>query len=405
MPQTRLSLLFSPAVLALAALLIGGCGHAVYGTGTLAGRDGLGNPAEPAFLRIDRTEQTRNPKVVTSGGPLQDLTGVGLRMRRLNTPPFQETFHLVALSRAASRPGSDDPQPTVASDDPSFVPNNTGDLVYLRVNAAAPRDTFSTFGPASIRPAGSAWMVREDSEDRSIPWVIAAGGAAPCFPMGGGDCFDMQTLARLFLTSAATATETAVAGINPQTPIGTLPVISVTGHRLAFVPNVAFTGVPPRTQGFMFIYSADLSVPFGNATVFVPLSLFFLPDTDPSTYTTAIDPLSTPFLAAPWQNPARIRVEAEGVLGPFAGIIRDAVRSGITSATLPAPAGIPIETLLATAVAGVIGAGGAPPDFDVALLPETPTDEATVRTDILTTPTAAAVPTDVLPVRLVFLEN
>lgn len=286
-----------------------------------------------------------------------DNLAIQLSVSERNNPPdFNEIYYYLIINSSKEEIAGG------TTDDPNYVPNNIGKLSYLKINQRG--DSVEAVPQLGDAHVGASWLARVEDNDRKIPWLITDGNN--CFPLGGGDCFDMESLSRLLFGAL---TESVESGVRAN-----IPLVQNIHHRLHFVPQVSHPGVGlynRPAKGFGFIYHAQINVPFANFKVYVPINILFVVKDDQ--YILVIDPLELD--AGEQQTIEKIYVK-ENLLGGFdlnisENIIRDNIVEVIRSAPLPMLIpDIEFSKALLTAINGAAGNPATlPSNFNMLLTP------------------------------------
>lgn len=356
--------------------------------GRISGQDGAHQavPDVVTTLTHDGTAAARTR--YSRGIAIQDVESARLAMTASTGLPFAEEWHLLHLSRAGQRPGTE-PVIVEFSSDPGFVRSHTGELAWLTVrkhDLALPSATFSSFPQVSLRSGGALILSRVEDDDPVLPWTSTACGGLATLPLtatlrplaapGGADCFDMQSLASLLLNQVAMAVTEAARTRNAR----------AVSHALAIVPHIATPatgGAPTPRPGVGFVYRTTLEpmaggvglAPFtGTLTLSVPITWVFGRAPGSNTVQTALDPISVPLVDTVLGNGPRITVHA--VDGSLSAAFAEQLRSGVLAAVIAAPiptgpGGVPINSFLDLLLVLTVleNEPALPVDFSVLALP------------------------------------
>ena len=330
--------------------------------GRIRGQDGAFQPQEDAVISLRHDGTTATRISYRRGIGIQHVQSVRLAATASTGLPFSERWHLFHLTHDGQRPGS---EPTFVdfTGDPGWVRSHQGNLAWLTLrkdDIALPSSTFDNFPASTLRSGGSVTLARVEDDDPVLPWTSTMCAATATLPLaatlrplaaaGGGDCFDMQSLASLVLNQVALTVTDAARMQNAR----------ALSHSLAIVPHIetAATGGGATRPGIGFIYTTTLEplvlgVGVGGFTgtldLSVPITWVFGRLPPGNTVVTALDPITAPVLGTVLGNGPRITVRAvEGsISSAVAEQLRAGVLAGITAAPIPTgPGGIPIASFL-----------------------------------------------------------
>lgn len=356
--------------------------------GRVRGQDGAHRDIADTVLALRHDATTTMRTLYRAAATQQHVRDLRLTMTAATGLPFAEEWHLLHLSRRAQRPG-DDPVIVEFTGDPGFVRRHTGELAWVTIrrhDLALPSGSFAGFPPASLRPGGATVLARVEDDDPVLPWTSNACDPAATLPLaatlralapaGGGDCFDLQSLASTLLNQLAV---TVSDGARTQ---GARAV----SHALAIVPHVAVPatgGAPAPRPGIGFIYRTTLEpvvagtgvAPFtGTLTVSVPITWVFGRSPGDNGIATALDPITVALPGTVLANVERITVSAVdgSIASSFAGQLRAAIAAAVTAAPTPTgPGGLPLNSFIDLLLVLTVLADqpALPPDFSVLALP------------------------------------
>ena len=319
-------------VVAAGCLLASACNgvqpQRVTATGTLSGTDGLSQPVQETFTLTHNVGDPPTARLVTRRILINDVTAFNLAVTRTGIP-IDETFILVNISRAAVAPGASAPQPTIVSEDRTYVTDHIGQLVSLSVDTpradsaltAARTDPF----PGRQR-TGYTMMARWEAND-------------PCMPFS--DASQPIDFSR-FQSAIFLALSTAVTAADAASDLFRLGGSGDDGDfELYFVPHAqhsTLAGFGTPLNGFTLIFKATIIAGLVEAQVYVPFSILFarLPGVGG---TVSLDGrLDLIELGAASDDRRRVTVAADGVFEQATG-------AAIRQAVLDALAALPANTL------------------------------------------------------------
>jgi hypothetical protein len=367
--------------------------------GRLRGNAVTGQPATDTVLELKSDPSSGLPRIsYDSGGAIYDVRQLEVHVTANTGLPQPQQFVFLSVSRVAST------QPTALTDVAGWVARHHGELVAvpIRQDDISLASRYYFFPPPSPRRQGMAALALVEDDDKALPWrrlqsdTNAAGFALPCqviaieaswsaAPPGETvDCFDLETLARMFFVPLAVQVHDAVRAAD----LDQATSIIVQNHRLHAVPFIPKGGA--GQGGFGLIYTSEVKVSFGlklgELKLYIPLSFIF----DFAGADLVVDPLSA---GDGMQNLARVTVEYSGVAGLTAAEeVRAAILPALDAFAIPTigETGIGKEQQIVVAINETVGRNASEdePNSAAFLLPEgLGATAATFSTEVFLIPT------------------
>ncbi len=349
--------------------------------GRLRGNAVTGQPAADVVLELESHPSSSPPRIsYDSGGAIYDVRQLEVHVTANTGLPQPQQFVFLSVSRVAST------QPSALTDVAGWVARHHGESVAvpIRQDDISLASRYYFFPPPSPRRQGMAALALVEDDDKALPWrrlqsdTNAAGFALPCRmiaievtlstppPGEAVDCFDLETLARMFFVPLAVQVHDAVR----EADLDQATSIIVQNHRLHAVPFIPKGGA--AQGGFGLIYTSEVKVSFGfklaELQLDIPLSFIF----DFTGADLVIDPLSA---GDEMQNLARVTVEYSGVAGLTAAEqVREAILPALDAFVIPTigETGLPQEQQIVAAINEAIGRNASEdePNSAAFLLPE-----------------------------------
>jgi hypothetical protein len=325
----------------------------VTATATVSGADGVGAPTAATFTLSHDVDETPTERVDARRTLVNSVTGYDVVVTRTGLP-IDETFILLNISRPAVLPGSDSPQPSIASEDLRYIVDHVGQLTSLSVDtvrADAPLTATRTNPFPVAQRTGFTMLARWEADDPCMAF------SDPSQPIDVSRFQDQvfTTLSTVFVAADAASDRFSLSGSGDDGDF-----------ELHFVPHARHStrvefGMP--LNGFTLIFSATVRVLTGEARIFVPLSVLFAPLPSVGGGTSLTGFLDLVELGAESEDRGRVTVLADGGAG---NVIREEI-VGVVG-TMPAAR----REALATAMGAFSAAlNSVRPDGGAGRLPET----------------------------------
>lgn len=315
-----------------------------------------------------------------------------IRIQRRSDPgDLDETYHYLVFGtpRALYEGGTATTR--------SVVLDRIGRLTHVSATQGTPSLTSIDAGGLHV---GNAWLAVVQGDDRIVPWLVRP-NEERCFPTGTpGDCFDVQSLTRLFFEAIADSVEEGVAEV---------PGVRVVRSLLHAVPRVVHAGIEasrefPRARGFGFIYEVQLVHTIGIIQVFVPINLIFA-DEATLGYRLIIDPVALGRQQVSETLPG-VLIKGQAFTSLVESQIRERVLEAVGNQTLPVVNSVPAERFILSGINATAGnpllSPGLFAQYEAILIPDSVDPTSRPSTILDRTPGGPIV--DRRPMKIVFLE-
>lgn len=290
----------------------------VGATAVVAGLDGLSRETAQTFVLRHDVGLPDTERLVARRLTISQVRDFDVSVTRTGIP-IEETFLLLNIFRPGFGPGSTVPQPTVVSQDPSYILDHVGRMVSLGVDTGRADSVLSRRLHGAIQGrqrTGYALFARWHRDDPCMPFV------KPDAPI------DVQRLASTIFDALSQAIRRADQASNQFRLSGPA---NDGDFALFFVPHTLAVRAGTSFNGFTLIFRATIVAGLVSADVFVPISILFVP-LDQQSLDARIDLID---FGQTSDDKKRITVIADGAFETATGaLIRQAVINAID--TIPA---------------------------------------------------------------------